>query len=415
MWFGIHLNKEVTLRQNFISWFMKISRKEFRLLIIVILLAFNSLQGSAQMHIDGTFGKGISFTPQDSSFLVKFGFRFQTLYVGRSFENSNSWEENLLIRRSRLKFDGFVFAPNVEYKVELGLSNRDTRSGQIPQSGNTANIILDAVLKWKFAPNWALWAGQTKLPGNRERVISSQKLQFADRSLVNSRFNLDRDIGLQLRHKSKLGSMVIKEAIAISTGEGRDITSINEFDGRQYTGRLELLPFGEFTSKGDYFGADLKREPTPKLSIGVTGDFNNKTVRSRGNLGSFLSDADGNPISSDLTTIFVDAIFKYKGWSIASEYVNRNTSSKVDGFGYGTGITASTGFLFSNNFEIAGRYTTISPISNSSSISETDEYMIGLSKYVKGHSLKVQSDLSYTNVETGNNFIMFRLQFELAI
>jgi phosphate-selective porin OprO and OprP len=34
--------------------------------------------------------------------------------------------------------------------------------------------VLDAVAKWNFAENFSLWFGQAKLPGNRERVISSQ-------------------------------------------------------------------------------------------------------------------------------------------------------------------------------------------------------------------------------------------------
>ena len=56
---------------------------------------------------------------------------------------------------------------------------------------------MDAVLKNHINENWSLWFGQTKLPGNRERVYSSQELQFVDRSLVNARFNLDRDVGVQ--------------------------------------------------------------------------------------------------------------------------------------------------------------------------------------------------------------------------
>ena len=128
---------------------------------------------------------------------------------------------------------------------------------------------------WNFAPDWELWVGQTKLPGNIERVVSSGNLQFVDRSILNSRFNIDRDVGLQLRHKDKLGkNFVIREKIALSQGEGRNVTEGNQ-GGLQYTGRIELLPFGEFTSKGDYSSSDLKREPTPKLMVSATYDHNN--------------------------------------------------------------------------------------------------------------------------------------------
>jgi phosphate-selective porin OprO/OprP len=385
------------------------------LITILVFLLLNVENLQSQNLVNDKFGKGLTAISKDSTMYVKFGFRFQTLYAAKHNALNSTWEENFLVRRSRLKFDGWVFSPKVIYKLELGLSNRDTRSGRVDESGNTASLLLDAVVKWNFSPGWSLWFGQTKLPGNRERVISSQKLQFVDRSLVNGLFTLDRDIGVQLRHKSIIGKSVFNQAFAVSTGEGRDIIVANPLNGKQYTARVELLPFGEFTSKGDYFGSDLKRERSPKLSIGVTGDYNSNAVRGRGNLGSFVTDDEGKYISSDLATVFVDGIFKYKGLSLASEYAYRSSSDKQESFGYGNGFTGSAGYLFLNNIEIASRYTTITPISTFSGINEMDEYMIGVSKFIVGHSLKIQSDFSYTEVKNDTNFYMVRLQVELAL
>ncbi len=82
---------------------------------------------------------------------------------------------------------------------------------------------------WSFAKNWELWAGQTKLPGNVERVVSSANLQFIDRSILNSRFNIDRDLGFQIRHKSAWGNnFITKEKFALSQGEGRNVTKGNQ-------------------------------------------------------------------------------------------------------------------------------------------------------------------------------------------
>src|SRR5690606_20106056 len=108
-------------------------------------------------------------------------------------------EQSFLIRRARLKFDGFAYSPKLRYKIELGLSNQDI-AGASEFTGDAPRIIYDAVIMWRFYQNFELWAGQTKLPGNRERVISSANLQLIDRSLLNSTFNIDRDIGFQLRH-----------------------------------------------------------------------------------------------------------------------------------------------------------------------------------------------------------------------
>ena len=40
-------------------------------------------------------------------------------------------------------------------------------------------------MKWNFYKNFELWFGQAKLPGNRERVVSSGNLQLVDRSILN--------------------------------------------------------------------------------------------------------------------------------------------------------------------------------------------------------------------------------------
>ncbi|WP_373517340.1 hypothetical protein [Pricia sp.] len=38
-------------------------------------------------------------------------------------------EQNFLVRRARLKFDGFAYSPKLKYKLELGLSNSDLSGG----------------------------------------------------------------------------------------------------------------------------------------------------------------------------------------------------------------------------------------------------------------------------------------------
>ncbi|MDH5610139.1 MAG: OprO/OprP family phosphate-selective porin, partial [Cyclobacteriaceae bacterium] len=147
--------------------------KRLLLSLGVLLLMSLSVTTQAQNLSKDKFGKGLTIDAADSSFAVKFGFRFQTLYVGEMNAVTNAYEDNFLTRRARLKFDGFAYNPAIQYKVELALSNRDHSSGQIDESKNTANIVLDAVMKWDFTDNWSIWFGQTKLPGNRERVISS--------------------------------------------------------------------------------------------------------------------------------------------------------------------------------------------------------------------------------------------------
>lgn len=385
---------------------------------IALFALFTFSASQAQTINNSRFGKGLQFLAADSSFSMKFQTRFQMLYVGGSNPADNEWDDQFLIRRARLKFDGFVYDPRLTYKIELGLSNRDIGGEPIAQQNFANNIILDAVAKYNFAPGWELWVGQTKLPGNRERVISSQKLQFVDRSLLNSRFNIDRDAGVQLHHETTVGNVILRQAAAISNGEGRDYTALNA-GGYGYTVRGEILPFGAFQSDGDYFGADLAREQTPKLSIGATYDFNDDASRARGQLGNFLSD------TRDLHTVFVDAMFKYRGFSAMAEYANKTApdgpvvlrsdeGNILETFVTGNATNVQAGYVFKNNWEVASRYTSYNP-TDAIGANDEDHYTLGLSKYIVGHSLKVQSDITLQQRAGREDRYQFRLQMEVAL
>ena len=118
--------------------------------VIIIVLSLNTF---AQNISNNKFGKGIAIIAKDSSFSMKFSTRIQSLYMFETpIEADGSLgktESTFLIRRARLKFGGFVYNPKVQYKIELGISNRDHGS-PIDQTKNSARIILDAVLKYNY-------------------------------------------------------------------------------------------------------------------------------------------------------------------------------------------------------------------------------------------------------------------------
>lgn len=385
------------------------------------LFLFSPLNG--QTLNDQKFGKGLlNFTAADSSFTVKFAPRIQTRFQSAWSHDGDTYGEgeyNFLVRRARFKFDGWAYSPKLRYKLELGLSNRDI-SGASQYNRNTPRYILDAVVMWNFAPGFELWAGQTKLPGNIERVVSSGNLQLIDRSILNSKFNIDRDMGIQLRYKHKIGQMLVREKLALSQGEGRNITEGN-LGGLQYTSRLELLPFGAFAKKGDYSQSDLVREADLKLMLAATYDLNQNAVKNRSNMGSYMALDDGSLYQTDITTVFVDAMLKYRGFSIMAEYANRKAEDPIalnsDGstasivqVGNATNVQAS--YLFKNNFEFTGRH---SAITYDAVTGKGDQvvYTAGVSKYVVGHKLKIQSDLSLGQIDGNEDFIEFRMGFDL--
>jgi hypothetical protein len=396
--------------------------KQFTLILCVIFSSFLK----AQEVSDTKFGKGmINFIAKDSSFSVKFAPRIQSRYQGQWDYDGEEYDEanlNFIVRRARLKFGGFAFTPKLKYKMELGLSNRDI-SGASTYNKNTPRYILDAVIMWNFHENFELWAGQTKLPGNIERVVSSANLQLIDRSLLNSKFNIDRDMGVQLRHKTKWsGNFITREKFSISQGEGRNIT-VGNLGGLQYTSRLELLPFGEFSSKGDYSQGDLKREKSIKAMFGFTHDINNNAVKNRSNMGSYMTQSNGGLFETDITTVFIDGVIKYNGFALTGEYASRNADTiealEADGItktgavvGAGSAINFQGSYLLKNNVEMTLRYTNVD-FKEVTRLSDLQQITYGISKYVVGHSLKIQADLTFSQSDATRDYVLFRTGFDL--
>ena len=401
---------------------MMLKAKQFNHILCVIFSSFLK----AQEVSDTKFGKGMrNFIAKDSSFSVKFAPRIQSRYQGQWDYDGEEYDEanlNFIVRRARLKFGGFAFTPKLKYKMELGLSNRDI-SGASIYNRNTPRYILDAVIMWNFHENFELWAGQTKLPGNIERVVSSANLQLIDRSLLNSKFNIDRDMGVQLRHKTKWGgNFITREKFSISQGEGRNIT-VGNLGGLQYTSRLELLPFGEFSSKGDYSQGDLKREKSIKAMFGFTYDINNNAVKNRSNMGSYMTQSNGGLFETDISTVFIDGVIKYNGFALTGEYASRNADTiealEADGrtktgavVGAGSAINFQGSYLLKNNLEMTLRYTNVD-FKEVTRLSDLQQITYGISKYVVGHSLKIQADLTFSQSDATRDYVLFRTGFDL--
>lgn len=394
--------------------------------VVGVLMSVGICSQSIAQMSPYKFGEGLNVMGKDSSFSMKASFRFQNLFdntwtiSGDDFGKVEELKSKFMVRRARFKFDGFAYTPKLKYKFEVGLSNRDIQHDGDAYFGKGASIIYDAYVSWNFYKGFSLQAGQAKLPGNRERVISSANMQFVDRSILNAAFNLDRDVGVMLIHDGKLGKAKTKLIVALSQGEGRNVIAGN-FNGYEYTFRGEILPFGTFTSKGDYFGSDLCREEKPKLSIGISYDYNEKSVRSRNNLGKFLVVDDA--IYKGVSTGFVDMMFKFKGFSFMGEYAIRATADRnaqlydvndavVGTYFTGAAINLQAGYLFKSNYELAFRYSQVNP-QNTLVGNNEKQYLIGFSKFVVGHKLKVQTDIGYYEKANKDDALAWRIQMEI--
>ncbi len=375
---------------------------------------------------------GVGIVTADSSFALNIRFRLQNR-VGASV-NGDEDETKLTgmefrARRVRLRLDGHVINPKIQYALQLSF----TRGDQDWDNSGVPNVLRDAMIFYEPNSNFRIGFGQGKLPGNRQRVISSGELQLVDRSLLNARLNVDRDFGAFAHYRFHTGKAFWFLRGAVSSGEGRNEgvskSEVAANPGLCYTGRIEFLPLGLFTGRNDYSEGDQAREKQAKISLAGGASFNDNAVRSGAQLGRSLYEA------RDITTLMFDGVFKYRGYALSAEYMRRYTpgassltesDSGAKEYIYdGEGYNVQTSYLFKNNFELVGQYVKMVPLAEtrqSSSLGKiVHQYTFGVNKYLKGHRVKLQFDATYelllspfdNGFDTNNYYARF--QIELGI
>ncbi len=367
-------------------------------------------------------GKGISFQSKNKSFKLTMRIRMQNL-VSVGFNQSFCAQEvDAEVKRLRLRFDGYIYSPKLTYSVQLGFTPYDTKS--LP-NGNT-NIVRDAIVY--FVPNatWNIGFGQTKLRTTRARLNSSSALQFVDRSIVNSEFNIDRDFGFFGEFNQRLfKNFDLAAKASVTTGEGRNWGN-SKGTGLSYTGRLELFPLGRFSAKGDVIEGDYEREAKPKMLLAGAYNYNDRAMRTQGSNGNLLLENQHR----NLSTYWVDFIFKYRGFAFYTEWMGRLTSGspliqspagEVKQYIFaGSGINAQTSYLFPKNWEVALRNSTLFPdkeVQPYANYRYYNQSTIGVTKYIIDHRLKAQLDFSYNYKEQfiPSQYDRWQLRFQVEL
>lgn len=352
-------------------------------------------------HVRFRRGSGFELATADDRFLLQIRARLQVRY---DFENPAIDQQSLhtlQIRRARLQFQGNVFGKNNRYYIQLGFSPRDMLGGLIDTvPALRRNPLRDARLEFNHVRDLNLWVGQMKVPFSRQRVISSGDQQILDRTAVNEEFNLDRDVGFQLRSEDLGGIDRLSYQIGVFFGQGR-----NTFEpkpaGFLYVARVEYQPFGDFVSDME---VDLERLPKPRLSLGTAYAFHDNAPGNRSIHGQIPSDGG----TTDLHHTTTDLMFKWRGLSVLSAFHlrkarRRNPGTVIDSAGEmlpiaaprdGLGWFAQAGYLIPKTWlEPVARYSSNRNVYGArSALSDRDEAGGGLNYFFVGHNFKLQAD-----------------------
>jgi phosphate-selective porin OprO/OprP len=282
--------------------------------------------------------------------------------------------------------------------------------------------VYDAYLQFEQLRDLTLRIGQYRVMYTRERNIADVNPLLIDRSLANGEFNVDRDIGLDIRSEDLGGVQKLKYYAGVFMGEGRDYNRASDA-GFMYVGRFDVLPLGLFD---DYDASDLWRLQKLRVSFGIAYAYNDRAKKDRGVLGA--APADGGTTNYQNAT--TDVMIKYAGWSLEGGYMwrqgKRNPGSAVDETGMpiaavaarnGHGWLVQTAMLIPRTrVEPALRYSGYRGI-GVTSMPDRDEVGGGLNYYFFGHNLKLQVDYfrSFAPGQVSVGADLLRVQIQAAL
>ena len=406
--------------------------------ITSLFLLLISLNINSQSTLDSySFGEGISFTADNGSKIKLSGYAQPHVEI----KNYNDLEENssstrFRLRRLRLRFDGQASNPKFAYRFQVDLSG-SSETGEA-----TGDFLLDAYVSYDITNRIKVIFGQrSTYTDNRELFMNSSSLQLVERSRLTSAFSSIREFGLFLSGNFRLNGKgaYLRPYFVLTNGDG-----INNFDkdlgGLKIGGRIDFLPFGLFTNKGQFRQIDVMRELTPKFVIGVNYSHNSGMTSRRGrDSGSILYlDEFGQQSLPDYTKYGIDFLFKYNGFSALGEYVKssstvptniiervRNDGSTSSSFlvngvqdveSYvngrmmlGEAYNIQMGYLFKSGITIDSRYTHLradenSFLNNATFYNRPNYYTIGIGKLLgRNYGAKIQGSLTLVDGSSGVN------------
>ncbi|MBM88169.1 MAG: porin [Gammaproteobacteria bacterium] len=357
---------------------------------------------------------GFRLETRDSNWRTDLQWRAQTRFTTpyrsdpRNLEAFNADEQsNFEARRLRMKIGGHGFRPWLRYYFEVDLQpSRDVDDSSSSSSARVIDWRLD-IAKWDWGE---IRLEQWKVDLNRERVDSSGRQQFVERSIANRVFTVDRQVGIQLRgHLFQDTPADMRYYAGVFNGEGKGVN--NSDDNLLYMGRLQWNFLGRDLS---WRQTDVEFTEQPTGSLAIAG-FTNTGACTRwsssgcGNLDGFEKPADAAPNQYDINQVVQEFAFKYRGFSTQQEFHRKRIRDRLTGARTElTGGYVQAGYFFHyllpeipRRLELAMRYAYVDEpnYGNLALENKREEFTIGANWFFAGHNSKLTLDYSWLDLE----------------
>ena len=284
--------------------------------------------------------------------------------------NDSTWsagevrQTTFTLHSAKAIFHGHIYDPTLTYHFQLN-------------AGEGRVVAEDVYLRWDPSAELGLFVGQIEVPFNRQHVTLEAYQELIDRSAVDARFSLQRDIGVAAYVSDR--AHAVEWTSGVWNGARQDAP--NDDASYQLTTRLAWNPFGPIAFRE----ADLADSHHPRLSLAVAGAYNPKRI---------VTDAAGRATTTRrIAQDVIEATLRWRGLSLSTEGHARRLSddlgrSRVD---YGTFFQAGL-FLVPRHVELIVRVGAIAGDLARGEVAR--EGTIGVSGYLHEHRLKLQADAS---------------------
>lgn len=352
---------------------------------------------------------GFRFATRDGNWRTDLQWRAQTRFTTpyrsdpRQVSSFNAGDQsNFEARRLRMKIGGTGFQPWLQYYFEVDLQpSRDVDDSSSASSTRVIDWRID-IAKWDWG---GIRLGQWKVDMNRERVDSSGRQQFVERSIANRVFTIDRQVGVQLRgHLFEDTPADMRYYAGVFNGEGKGVN--NGDDNMMYMGRLQWNFLGRDLSwrQTDVEYTELPTGSFALAGASTTGACTRWSSSGCGNLDGFEKPADAAPDQYEIDQVVEEFAFKYRGFSAQQEHHVKKIRDTVTGVSSElTGGYVQAGYFFHHMFpavpaplELAARYAYVEEpnATNLALDNEREEFTIGANWFFSGHNNKLTLDYS---------------------
>jgi phosphate-selective porin OprO/OprP len=326
-----------------------------------------------------------------------------------SFDDADEIREKE-INRARVKIGGKLGAKWIDYYTEYDFPSDRLLDLRITfhSTNKTRNLRV----------------GQWKVPFNRERIDSSGKQQFVDRSIANKWFTLDRQRGIAFFGRLATGTRADNSYhLAILEGTGRNGEGAAK--SPMWLGRWDWNFLGREVgfSQSD---TSKRREPAGSVSVGASDYQGPYTAFSSAGGGQLPGYGAGSKERYKIRQYMLESAFQYTGFSWQQEFHHKviddtqnNTTRKIQG-GY-----LQAGYFLNSYFrwappalEVAVRYASVDPDLDTSNDRQTEIGLV-LNWFFRGHDSKLSLgvDRFWDDAIASDNFkhTVVRLQWDFHI